>query len=110
MELRKKELREMNPIFEELEQVSRKLSGVTEASQESRSLAFERQSLVSQLFRLTAAAKIPALVEYVTNLIESKAPKTVLFGEFYVHHHSFFLSHCSLHYLTTVRSTQATIC
>ena len=78
--LRTKELSEMQPIFQELETISQKLFNVREATQENRRLAFERQSLVSQLFRLTAAAKIPALVEYVTNLIDSKAPKTILFG------------------------------
>ena len=78
--LRPKELKEMQPIFRELDKLSNELSQVREASEDSRRKAFERQALVSQLFRLTAAAKLPALVEYVQNLIDSKAPKTVLFG------------------------------
>ena len=78
--LRPKELKEMGPIFKELDDLSRELFNVREATEENRRKAFQRQALVSQLFRLTAAAKIPALVEYVTNLIDSKAPKTILFG------------------------------
>ena len=78
--LRPKETKEIEAKFAELETLSRELSSVTEATQESRMKAFKRQSIVSELFRLTCHAKLNPTVEYINGLIDADCPQTILFA------------------------------
>ena len=80
IELRPKESRTIEAKFEELELLSRELNSVTEATQESRNKAFERQALVSELFRMTCAAKLGPVAEYVNGLIDANCPQTIFFA------------------------------
>jgi SWI/SNF-related matrix-associated actin-dependent regulator 1 of chromatin subfamily A len=81
--LRPKELKEMKPLFDHLQELNEDLRRVSEPTDEDRSKIFERSSLVSELFRKTCAAKIPAVCEYVEQLVESTTHQTILFA----HHH-----------------------
>ena len=81
--LRAKELKEMAPLFEQLEALSQTLRSVTVATDEDRLKVFERQSLVSELFRKTCEAKIPAVSEYLINLLDASENQHILFA----HHH-----------------------
>ena len=83
--LKKKELTEMQPLFDQLATLNTELRAVRSATDADRLKVFERQALVSELFRKTCAAKIPAVSEYVLNLAErSDNHQHILFA----HHHS----------------------
>lgn len=82
--LKKSEIREMQPLFDQLESLNQQLRAVTEATDDDRMKVFKRQSLVSELFRKTCAAKIPAVQEYVTNLVHASDNQHILFA----HHHA----------------------
>ena len=57
------------------------LCRVTVTSEESRAKAFERQSLVSEMFRATARAKLKGVCDYVKGSCEDNADhKIILFG------------------------------
>ena len=82
--LKKSEIREMQPLFDRLEELNQQLRAVTEATDDDRMKVFERQSLVSELFRKTCEAKKPAVAEYVTNLVHASDNQHILFA----HHHA----------------------
>tara|TARA_B100000787_G_scaffold52395_2_gene37860 strand:- start:875 stop:2335 length:1461 start_codon:yes stop_codon:yes gene_type:complete len=78
--LSRKESKELQEHFVKLRELNCLLSKVTVASQESRNKAFERQSLVSEMFRATARAKLKGVCDYVKGVCQDNAHKIILFG------------------------------
>ena len=79
--LSKKEKKELETNFAELKQMNEVLNKVVVADQETRALAFKRQSLVSELFRCTARAKLKGVCDYVKGILQDNTDqKIILFG------------------------------
>lgn len=79
--LSKKEKKELEKNFAELKQMNEVLNKVVIADQETRNLAFKRQSLISELFRCTARAKLKGVCDYVKGMLQDNMDqKIILFG------------------------------
>ena len=79
--LSKKEKKELDVNFAKLKQLNEVLNKVVVADQETRNLAFQRQSLVSELFRCTARAKLKGVCDYVKGFLQDNTDqKIILFG------------------------------
>ena len=79
--LSKKEKKELESNFAKLKEMNEILNKVVVADQETRNLAFQRQSLVSELFRCTARAKLKGVCDYVKGILQDNTDqKIILFG------------------------------
>jgi SWI/SNF-related matrix-associated actin-dependent regulator 1 of chromatin subfamily A len=73
--------KELQKHFVQLKQLNNFLNKVVVATQETRHLAFQRQSLISEMFRATARAKLKGVRDYVKGVLQDNADqKIILFG------------------------------
>ena len=80
IDLLKKEKKELEEQFVELKRLNVILQTVQVADKRTRDMAFSRQSLISEMFRSTARAKLRAVGEYVKGIIQDNDQKIILFG------------------------------
>ena len=79
--LKKKDLKELKEQFKELKNLNDMLRTVQESNKRSRDMAFQRQALVSDMFRATARAKLAAVYDYVSGVVQDNTDqKIILFG------------------------------
>jgi len=81
IDLLKKEKKELEKQFQELEQLNAILRKVQVANKRTRDMAFQRQSLIAEMFRATARAKIRAVYDYVAGVVQDNPDqKIIIFG------------------------------
>jgi len=79
--LTKNEKKELEEKFKELEKLNSILNKVQVANKRTRDMAFQRQALISEMFRATARAKIRAVYDYVCGVIQDNTDqKIIIFG------------------------------
>jgi len=78
--LSKKERRELDTMFAELQGLNDRISANREPTQETRALSFKRQAHISEMFRVTARAKLKGVADYVEGLVLDNDEPFVLFG------------------------------
>jgi len=67
--------------FEELKKLSDILNNVQIANKRTRDMAFQRQTLISEMFRATARAKLSAVSEYIKGIIQDNPnQKIIVYG------------------------------
>ena len=81
IDLTKKEKKELVEQFTELKKINDILRAVQVADKRTRDMAFQRQTLISEMFRATARAKIRAVYDYVNGVVQDNADqKIIIFG------------------------------
>jgi len=80
VELTCKEKKELDEHFKELEKLNAILNKVQVANKRTRDMAFQRQSLISEMFRATARAKQRAVYDYVCGVVQDNQQKIIIFG------------------------------
>lgn len=79
--LSKLESKELSKHFKDLRAMNEILNKATVSTPENRDLAFQRQSLVSEMFRATARAKLKGVCEYVKGVLQDNSDQhIILFG------------------------------
>ena len=73
-------------LFKEWKEINKNMPKMVPASKEIQAAAFRRKSIISELFRKTAEAKLPAVQKLVADLA-STGVKFIIFG-----HHQHFLN------------------
>ncbi|XP_057476125.1 uncharacterized protein LOC130764093 isoform X2 [Actinidia eriantha] len=69
-DLEEKDMRQINALFRELEVVKSKIKA-SQSKEEAESLKLSEKNLINRIYIDSAEAKIPAVVDYLVNVIES---------------------------------------
>jgi hypothetical protein len=75
-----RDLEGLQPAFEELHEINKKIHCLNPVSDECRQMTFERKKLISQLFRDTCDVKVSMIEAYLKKYLRDIKHKIIIFG------------------------------
>ena len=70
LQLRKREIRPMQPLFEKWKDLNKRIPQMVPASEEIKKAGFERKCLITELFRKTSEAKVSVVKKVVKDMVD----------------------------------------